>query len=164
MGRTFLAWSMVAVSFLAACGGDDFTSEGGSGGAAGSSDAGSDAAATGGAAGASTGGAAGSGGSAGAVSGCDTPFPGNDCNEVSTGSPTCDTCGRANCCAQVNDCLADADCRRLLACFVSSCKNQEPISCGASACNQCLQQLGKFTAVSSCLQTHCNAECPFKAG
>ncbi len=169
MGRatlTFLGLSFACV--YAACGGSDFTSDNkaidaaaGTAGTAGTgaSDAGSDA---------STGGQAGSGGQAGAEAGpaaCDIPLPGNNCNEVTTGSPSCDTCGRANCCPPVDTCLADPDCRRLMSCFVNSCKGQDPIACGASACSACLSKgLGLFTGVSSCLQANCNAECPFKPG
>jgi hypothetical protein len=171
MGRAARAWvSMFCFAFVASsCGGSDFTADesgGGGAGGAGAFDAGSDAS-SGGQAGAASGGQSGSaaGGQAGADAGnaCDMTLTGNTCNEVTTGDATCDSCGRQHCCAEVETCLGNADCRRLMACFVTSCKNQEPVSCGASACSACLQQVLMFTSVSSCLQTNCNAECPFKA-
>jgi len=162
----------------AACGGSDFTAEAATGGAAGS--AGFDAGGAGGVdassggasggAGAGTGGASsggtGSGGTGSGGSGpaCDAPLTATDCNNLSTGSVACDDCGRTNCCSQVDTCLADAQCKRLLSCMLAACKNKDPISCGAASCSICLGSLGLFTQVSGCLQQHCNDPCPFKPG
>lgn len=137
---------MAGLATMAACSSDDSSS--GTGGAAGSSSGGGGTGGgSGGSAGSATGGSAGtaSGGSAGTASGGAAGGTGTDC----------DTCLETNCKTEMDACMADTDCTKLLQCA------------GACADSACIQQCmtdnpngaTKFAPVATCAQTKCATEC-----
>jgi hypothetical protein len=142
---------------FAACGGDDFSSEGTG---AGGSDA-STGGATGGAAGSASGGSS-SGGTAGVV-GIDAPanncvdgLQGQTCQNLSTGVDACDQCGRDFCCAQVDACLANAACAQAMRCYLDHCFGQPATACMVANCQPCvIAAAGPFTTMSGCLLDNC---------
>ncbi|MBK7584116.1 MAG: hypothetical protein IPI67_28445 [Myxococcales bacterium] len=176
MGGFFrLGWAL-SFLLLVACGGSEFGSDQGTGG----SDAGTGA--TGGSGGTGNlggssgqsgsggqGGTAALGGTGGAVDAgtdvgsyvCSTTLHGKDCMapQVTTGDPTCDTCGRQQCCTQTNACLADALCAQTLRCYLDNCIGVSATACVLSACQACISPT-LFLPLSSCLQTKCSASCP----
>ncbi|MBI3205353.1 MAG: hypothetical protein HYZ29_27690 [Myxococcales bacterium] len=161
-----LAWwvGLCAVASSAtACGGNEFSTDGETGGA----DAGSDATVGGSGGGGGSGGSGASGGagdasSDGPVNKCTSELFNKTCQdpEVTTGDNACDTCGRANCCNQTNACLANATCAQELKCYLESCLNQSALNCVPSACPACLGSSLIFVSMSSCLQNSCKADCP----
>lgn len=161
-----LAWWVglcVVACGATACGGNEFSSDGETGG----SDAGSDAAVGGGGGSGASGGGGGSGGSTDAgsdapVNQCTSELFGKTCNDplVTTGDSACDTCGRQSCCTQTDACLANATCAQQLKCYLESCLGQSATNCVPVACPACLGASLIFVNMSSCLQTSCSKVCP----
>jgi len=158
----------VSLVLLAACGGSEFSSDGtggadaGLGGSGGASGGGGGAGAAGG-----SGGASGSGGSADAApdvppNSCTSELFGKTCNDplVTTGDQNCDQCGRTNCCAQTDVCLANETCAQQLHCYLENCLGQSAFNCVPAQCSTCLGATGTFIGVSSCLQGKCSPVCP----
>lgn len=159
--RAYLMTMVAGALVATACGGSDFDG-GGSGGADAGGSAGQDA---------GTSGSAGAGGSAGAPvdaapARCRGDFLNATCTDtrLTTGDTDCDACGQANCCPQIDTCLADPNCAPVLLCYLENCLGESALGCMAANCIDCKSGFGAFLGVSSCLQGNCgppnNTQCP----
>ena len=145
--------SVTILSLAVSCSGDEFDSSG-SGGSSG------------------TGGADAGGGSAGSASNCGSAgAPPSDaatcsnelycrtCNQVTTGSASCDECARSRCCESALECMGDLACAQLLACYFNNCRNLSATNCIFDSCGSCTQNIGEFTfGIAACIQNNCKGK------
>jgi hypothetical protein len=117
----------------------------GSGGSAGSGGSGATGGATGGSGG-STGGSGGSGG-----------VP---CTEVTTSSPSCNTCIHGACCSQIESCFNDPACGGLANCLSSYCASAADLSaCASQYCGQYGAGVNAYNTMAQCFANNCASAC-----
>ncbi len=130
----------------------------GGGGSGGAATGGGGSSATGGVATGGTSGG-GSGGSGGSIV-CPSNRLWSSCQEVSTGTGTCNLCTQQSCCAQIETCLADPVCTDLLECYLAYC-GSKGLSCASTTCASCASALPLFKPISDCWLADCQSGCSF---
>ena len=156
--RAYLVTIAAGLSCAVACGGSEFDSGGGAGGADAAAGQGGSAGQDAGAGGSA--GSAGSSGSAGADAGsatCRSDYVDAKCkdNRLTTGNSVCDMCAQDNCCPQIDACLANPDCARVMFCYLNNCVGKPATNCVTSTCGDCSTGFIAFASVSGCIQNNC---------
>ena len=105
------------------------------------------------------GGSGASGGSGGAIV-CPSGQVGSTCQQVYTGTGTCNACTQQYCCALVDSCLADPTCADLLECYLSYC-GSKGLQCASTTCSSCANNHPLFKPISDCWYANCQAGCSF---